>query len=96
MGIIFSRHRLETVRGRKDPDGRRRQIRALLFTGALMCCMALFPWKIAAILTAAYFALMVATYRFLNRRMEGLTVQTLGAVAEIAEASFIATCSALS
>ena len=96
LGIIFSRHRLETVRGPKDPDVRRRQKRALLFTGALICCMALFPWKAAAILTAGYFAVLVSAYRFLNRRMEGLTVQTLGAVAEIAEAAFMATCSALS
>lgn len=96
LGIIFSRHRLETLRGPKDPNVRRRQLRALLFTGALMCCMALFPWKAAAILTAAYFALMISAYRYLNSRMEGLTVQTLGTVAEIAEASFIATCSALS
>jgi hypothetical protein len=58
--------------------------------------MLLFPWKTAALLTGEYFILMIAGYRFLNRRMEGLTVQTLGTVAELAEAGFLATCSALS
>jgi adenosylcobinamide-GDP ribazoletransferase len=96
LGIIFSRHRLETARGPKDPAVRRRQQRALIFTAALLCCMGLFPWKAAAILTAGYFGTVLAAYRFLNRRMEGLTVQTLGSVAEFAEAGFIATCSALS
>jgi cobalamin synthase len=96
LGIIFSRHRLESSRGPKDPNVRRRQKRALMFTGALMCCMALFPWKAAAALTVGYFAVMIAAYRFLNQRMEGLTVQTLGSVAELTEAAFIATCSALS
>lgn len=96
LGIIFSKHRLETARGPKDPAVRRRQKRALVFTAVLLCCMGLFPWKVAAILTAGYFLLMLAAYRFLNKRMEGLTVQTLGAVAELLEAGFMATCSALS
>ena len=96
LGIIFSKHRLETARGPKDPAVRRRQKRALVFTAVLLCCMGLFPWKAAAILTAGYFLLVLAAYRFLNKRMEGLTVQTLGAVAELAEAGFMATCSALS
>jgi adenosylcobinamide-GDP ribazoletransferase len=96
LGIIFSKHRLETARGPKDPAVRRRQKRALVFTAVLLCCMGLFPWKAAAILTAGYFILVLAAYRFLNRRMEGLTVQTLGSVAELAEAGFMATCSALS
>jgi adenosylcobinamide-GDP ribazoletransferase len=96
LGIIFSRHRLESSTGPKDPAVIRRQKRALIFTGVLLCSMGLFPWKAAAILTAEYFVLMIASYRFLNRRMEGLTVQTLGAVAELAEAGFLATCSALS
>ena len=96
LGIIFSRHRLDSVRGPLDPNVRRRKLRALLFTCALMCSMALFPWRAAAVLTAGYFAILVAAYRFLNGRMEGLTVQTLGSVAEFTEAAFIATCSALS
>jgi adenosylcobinamide-GDP ribazoletransferase len=96
LGILFSRHRLAPAGRPPDPVARRRQIRALVFTLALMLCMALFPWRAAAILTAGYFALMMAAYRFLNQRMEGLTVQTLGSVAEITEAAFIATCSALS
>ncbi len=96
LGIIFSKHRLETSRGPKDPAVRRRQKRALFFTAALLCCMGLFPWKAAAILTVGYFLSVVSAYRLLNRRMDGLTVQTLGAVAEFAEAGFIATCSALS
>jgi len=96
LGIIFSRHRLQPAGGKPDPAARRRQARALFFTIALMFCMGLFPWKAAAILTAGYFALMTASYRFLNQRMEGLTVQTLGSVAEFTEAAFIATCSALS
>lgn len=96
LGIIFSRHRLQTSHGPKDPAVRRRQTRALIFTGALLCCMSLFPWKAALVLIAGYFLLVAGTYRFLNQRMEGLTVQTLGSVGEFAEGAFIATCSALS
>jgi adenosylcobinamide-GDP ribazoletransferase len=96
LGIIFSRHRLESAKAPPDPAVKRRQKRALVFTGVLLCSMGLFPWKSAAILTAEYFLVMVTAYRFLNRRMEGLTVQTLGTVAELAEAGFLATCSALS
>jgi adenosylcobinamide-GDP ribazoletransferase len=96
LGIIFSRQRLARAGAPLDQAARRRQVRALVFTMALMLCMALFPWHAAAILTASYFGLMTASYRFLNQRMEGLTVQTLGAVAEITESAFIATCSALS
>jgi adenosylcobinamide-GDP ribazoletransferase len=96
LGIIFSRHRLQTARGPVDPAVRRRQKRALFFTIALLCCMALFPWKIAILLTAGYFLMVAGAYRYLNGRMEGLTVQTLGSVAEFAEAAFIASCSALS
>ena len=96
LGIIFSKHRLESSHGPKDPAVRRRQKRALVFTAALLSCMSLFPWRAAAVLTAGYFLLVVVAYRLLNRRMEGLTVQSLGAVAEFAEAGFIATCSALS
>lgn len=96
LGIIFSKHRLETAHGPKDPAVRRRRNRALIFIGVLLCSMGLFPWKAAAILIAGYFLLLAAAYRFLNKRMEGLTVQTLGSVAELSEAGFIATCSALS
>lgn len=96
LGIIFSKHRLETAHGPKDPAVRRRQKRALVFTAVLLCCLGLFPWKAAAILTAGYFLVVVSAYRFLNRRMEGLTVQTLGSVAELSEAGFIATSSVLS
>lgn len=96
LGIIFSKHRLESSHGPKDPAVRRRRNRALIFIGVLLCSMGLFPWKAAAILIAGYFLLLAAAYRFLNKRMEGLTVQTLGSVAELSEAGFIATCSALS
>jgi adenosylcobinamide-GDP ribazoletransferase len=96
LGIIFSRHRLDSAKGPLDPAVKRRQKRALFLTAALLCSMLLFPWKTAALLTGEYFILMLAGYRFLNRRMEGLTVQTLGTVAELAEAGFLATCSALS
>jgi len=96
LGIIFSRHRLDSSQGPIDPAVRRRQKRALVFTAVLLCSMGLFPWKAAALMTAGYFTMMIAAYRFLNGRMEGLTVQTLGTVAELAEAGFLATCSALS
>lgn len=96
LGIIFSRHRLDRAKAPADPMVKRRQKRALIFTGVLLCSMGLFPWKAAAILTAEYFVLMMAAYRFLNRRMEGLTVQSLGTVAALTEAAFLATCSALS
>ncbi|HKP95173.1 MAG TPA: adenosylcobinamide-GDP ribazoletransferase [Fibrobacteria bacterium] len=96
LGIIFSRHRLESAKALPDPAVKRRQKRALFFTVALLCSMLLFPWRTAGILIAGYFALMVASYRFLNKRMEGLTVQTLGTVAELAEAGFLAGTSALS
>lgn len=96
LGIIFSRHRLESAKAPPDPAVKRRQKRALFFTAALLSCMLLFPWRTAAFLTAEYFLLVLASYRFLNKRMEGLTVQTLGTVAELAEAGFLAACSALS
>jgi adenosylcobinamide-GDP ribazoletransferase len=96
LGIIFSRHRLDRSKAATDPAVKRRQIRALVLTGLLLLSMLLFPWKIAAILIAEYFLLMVAAYRFLNKRMEGLTVQTLGTVAELLEAGFLAATSALS
>jgi adenosylcobinamide-GDP ribazoletransferase len=96
LGIIFSRHRLDSAKGPIDPAVKRRQARALVLMAILLCSMGLFPWKVAALLTGGYFTVIVAAYRFLNRRMEGLTVQTLGTVAELAEAGFLATCSALS
>ena len=96
LGIIFSKHRLDTAKAPIDPAVKRRQKRALVFTGVLLCSLGLFPWKAAAIMTAGYFTMVIAAYRFLNRRMEGLTVQTLGTVAELAESGFLATCSALS
>lgn len=96
LGIIFSRHRLESAKGVPDPAVRRRQKRALIFTAVLLCSLLLFPWRTAAILAVQYFALMIAAYRILNQRMEGLTVQTLGAVAELAEVGFLAMTSALS
>ncbi|MDB5103407.1 MAG: hypothetical protein JWP91_1096 [Fibrobacteres bacterium] len=96
LGIIFSRHRLDSVKGPTDPAVKRRKTRALIFTGVLLCSMGLFPWKAAGILTAEYFVIMLAAYRFLNRHLEGLTVQTLGTVAELTEAGFLATCYALS
>ncbi len=96
LGIIFSRHRLESAKAPPDPAVKRRQKRALFFTAVLLCSILLFPWRTAAILAAQYFALMVASYRLLNQRMEGLTVQTLGTVAELAEAGFLAMTSALS
>lgn len=96
LGIIFSRHRLDSAKGPLDPAVKRRQKRALFLTAALLCSMLLFPWKTAALLTGEYFLLLVVAYRFLNRRMEGLTVQTLGTVAELAEVVFLGTCSALS
>lgn len=96
LGIIFSRHRLDSANAPIDPAVKRRQKRALILTAALLCSMLLFPWKTAGILTAEYFIIMLAAYRFLNRRMEGLTVQSLGTVAELTEAGFLATCSALS
>lgn len=94
LGIIFSRHRL-AVPGRPDPAIRRRQIRALLFTAVLMTVFLLFPWKVALILAAQYFLLIIAFYRYLNRSLSGLTVQTLGAVAEIAETGLLAACAVL-
>lgn len=96
LGIIFSRHRLESAKTLPDPAVKRRQKRALIFTAVLLCATLLFPWKVALILIAGYFTLVVCAYRFLNRRMEGLTVQTLGTVAELAEAGFLAATSALS
>lgn len=96
LGIIFSRHRLDSLKSLPDPAVKRRQKRALIFTAVLLCSMGLFPWKTSAILTAEYFLLMMASYRYLNNRMEGLTVQTLGSVAELVEAGFLATCAVLS
>jgi cobalamin synthase len=96
LGIIFSRHRLKSAKTLPDPAVKRRRKRALFFTTALLFSMLLFPWRSALILIAEYFVLMLASYRFLNTRMEGLTVQTLGTVAELAEAGFLATTSALS
>ncbi len=96
LGIIFSKHRLETAKGPVDPAVKSRQKRALIFTAVLLTAMGLFPWKIAGILIVQYFVVMLAAFRFLNRRMEGLTVQSLGAVAELSEAFFLAACAFLS
>jgi|GEM_PF-1739618 len=96
LGIIFSRHRLVSSKGAADPAVKRRQKRALLYTAILLCSMGLFPWRAASILTGEYFLVLIASYRFLNHRMEGLTVQTLGSVAELAEAAFLAACLFLS
>ena len=96
LGIIFSRHRLDSAQGPLDQAFKRRQPRALYLTAALLFCMALFPWKVATILTVEYFLIMLLAYRYLNRRMEGLTVQTLGTVATLVEAGFLVTCAGLS
>jgi adenosylcobinamide-GDP ribazoletransferase len=95
LGIIFSRHRL-APKGPPDPAIRRRQIRALFFTGALMTVFLLFPWQAAVILAAQYFILIIAFYRYLNRSLDGLTVQTLGSVAELSETGFLLACAVLS
>jgi adenosylcobinamide-GDP ribazoletransferase len=95
LGIIFSRHRL-AARGPLDAAVKRRQKRALVFTALLMTLFALFPLKAAAVLAAQYFFFMVLAYRHLNKSLEGLTVQTLGSVAELVEASFLASCALLS
>lgn len=95
LGIIFSRHRLAAT-GDPDPKAKRRQKRALVFTALLLILFLLFPWKCAGILAAQYFVLMVGAYRLLNRSLHGLTVQTLGSVAELVEASFLVSCAALS
>jgi cobalamin synthase len=95
LGIIFSRHRL-AARGPLDAAVKRRQKRALVFTALLLTLFCLFPLKAAVVLAAQYFILMVAAYRYLNRSLEGLTVQTLGSVAELVEACFLITCAFLS
>ena len=96
LGIIFSKHRLESSRGKLDPQVRSRQRRALLFTALLLTAMCLFPLKTAGILIFQYFLVMMAAFRFLNSRMEGLTVQTLGTVAETTEVTFLLVAAALS
>ncbi len=96
LGIIFSRNRMELSYAKPDLAVKRRQIRALVFTGLLLASMALFPWRVAGGLVVEYFVIIVTAFRFLNGRNQGLTVQALGAVAEFAEAGFLATCAALS
>jgi cobalamin synthase len=96
LGIIFSKHRLESAKGKLDPEVKSRQRRALIITALLLISMGLFPWKIAAILIAQYFLIMVAAFRFLNAKMEGLTVQSLGTVAEVIELTFLLFCAGLS
>jgi adenosylcobinamide-GDP ribazoletransferase len=95
LGIIFSRHRLAPP-GPPDPAIRRRQIRALFFTGALLFVFLLFPWKAALILAAQYFVVLIAFYRYLNTSLNGLTVQTMGSVAELSETGFMVACAILS
>jgi adenosylcobinamide-GDP ribazoletransferase len=95
LGIIFSRHRL-AAKGPVDSAVKRRQKRALVFTAMLMTLFALFPLKAAATLATQYFVVMVVAYRRLNKSLEGLTVQTLGSVAEMVEACFLITCAILS
>jgi cobalamin synthase len=94
LGIIFSRHRL-APKGPPDPAVKRRQVRALFFTAALLLVFALFPMKVAAILAAQYFVIIIGLYRYLNRSQDGLTVQTLGSVAEIAETGLFVSCAFL-
>jgi adenosylcobinamide-GDP ribazoletransferase len=96
LGIIFSKHRLDSALGPIDPAVKSRQQRALFFTAVLLTAMGLFPWKVAAILIVLYFVVMIAAFRFLNARMDGLTVQSLGAVAELSEALFLFACATLS
>ena len=95
LGIIFSRQRLATT-GPVDPAVKRRRTRALFFIALLLSAMFLFPVKAAGILVAQYLLLMAAAYRILNQRMQGLTVQTLGSVAEAVETGFLVCCAALS
>lgn len=95
LGIIFSRHRLAS-KGPPDSAVKRRRIRALFFIAALLSVFALFPWEAAAILAALYFLVVVVSYRSFNARFQGLTVQTLGTVAEISETVFLAACTVLS
>jgi adenosylcobinamide-GDP ribazoletransferase len=95
LGIIFSRHRL-MGKGPPDPTVKRRQQRALVFTALLLTLFCLFPLKAAVILAAQYFILLVASYRHLNKSLDGLTVQTLGSVAELVEACFLVTCAFMS
>lgn len=94
LGIIFSRHRV-APKGPPDPAVKRRKIRALFFIAALLSVFALFPWEAAAPLAALYFLVVVVSYRSLNSRFEGLTVQTLGTVAEMSETVFLAACAIL-
>ncbi len=96
LGIIFSKQRLDSAKSGTDPVLRGRQIRALFFTAALLMAMVLFPLKIAGILILQYFLLMIVAFRFLNAKMEGITVQTLGSVAELIEATFLIFCAGLS
>ncbi len=95
LGIIFSRHRLAPP-GPPDPAIRRRQVRAVFYTAALLFVFLLFPWKAALVLAAQYFILIVGFYRYLNSSQDGLTVQTLGTVAEAAETGLFAACALLS
>lgn len=94
LGIIFSRHRLNPL-GTRDPAIRRRQVRALFFTAVLLFVFLLFPWKIALMLAAQYFILIIAFYRYLNSSQDGLTVQTLGTVAEASETGLLVACALL-
>ncbi len=89
LGIIFSKQRLDLSHGKVEPEVKSRQKRALIFMAVLLTVMGLFPYKTSAILIAQYFILMGLAFRFLNARMEGLTVQTLGSVAEMTELSFL-------
>lgn len=95
LGIIFSRQRLASA-GPAERAVKRRRIRALLFIALLLSVIFLFPLKASGILLAQYLVLMAAAYRILNQRMQGLTVQTLGSVAEGVETAFLACCAALS
>ena len=96
LGIIFSKQRLASEFTPVDPAVIRRQRRALIFTTLLLFAMCLFPLKYAAILIAQYFFVMTVAFRFLNARMDGLTVQTLGTVAEGTEVMFLIFCVGLS
>ena len=96
LGIIFSKQRLNSAKSGTDPAVRSRQIRALFFTAMLLLAMGLFPLKIAGILIFQYFLMMILAFRYLNARMEGLTVQTLGSVAELMEVTFLIFCVGLS
>lgn len=94
LGIVFSRYRA-FMEKQIDHTTVRRRIRAIFISVLLGFMLFLFPLRIGAILALEYTVALIAIYRVMNARNNGLTVQTMGTAAEISETLFLLSAAVL-